>query len=772
MSNTPLWDKFATIQNFTLAWQRTVNCSSRIVNDELGIKYFSYNLQSNLEDLLRKVQAEDYPYIPLNDHKVYVPKPSTTLRTMSLMAIPDLIVYQALVNVIADESHGHLVNHENQHVLGNLYSGAGSRWMLKRWKEQYTRFVERVEKIFSDGNPWIASTDIVAFYDTIDHERLIGLIKKYCGEDDRFTGFFKVCLSRWSPHNPDIAMSRGIPQGSNASDFLANLFLFDIDREMIVHGYHYIRYVDDVRILGAEKPIVQKGLILFDLELKKAGLVAQVSKTSVHEIKNIEDEISKLRFIVTDPADDEEYILVTVPSIPKSEQAESVSKHVHNTPSEETELTPETEVLQEDEYADEDTDHLRAYPDIDKQNTKTLQEQLRQKFLEMLPLLDDPSRSKEADSSITFLLYRLDPDNSVVEEIIKLLDRLPWRSEAVTTCLGKYSKDKRVSEALRSFIARHDVYIWHRANTLCALYQVTGANPIEDICRNWVADSKLDWYARTIAARILASAPGQHAFLLECLKLEQANANNNHQTDTEILRQELAYGAYQRIKSKGKQLSLLKLICNDPSPLLKRLALYLLQQPSCKVTWEDLSDCHQNMKEFSDLIGALGIAPNAPRHCLIAETLAKTYEVPLAITDLRPLYQKHYPNAVAHLRDSISAFHNSPDTYIREFHQFAHLTIIAFYEIALPGEKNLYETNGYGGLVNRAIFSQTLPKGLNTWKDLGGLRNRVDHPIDAKLKTHSRRIEYKEVDNIYKQLKVALSELFDSWQAPPTTSTP
>ena len=106
MSSTPLWDKFATIQNFTLAWQRTVNCSSRIMNDELGIKLFSFNLQSNLEDLLMKVQASDYPYTPLTDHKIYVPKPSTTLRTMSLMAVSDLIIYQALVNVIADESHG------------------------------------------------------------------------------------------------------------------------------------------------------------------------------------------------------------------------------------------------------------------------------------------------------------------------------------------------------------------------------------------------------------------------------------------------------------------------------------------------------------------------------------------------------------------------------------------------------------------------------------------------------------------------------------------
>ena len=102
---------------------------------------------------------------------------------------------------------------------------------------------------------------------------------------------------------------------------------------------------------------------------------------------------------------------------------------------------------------------------------------------------------------------------------------------------------------------------------------------------------------------------------------------------------------------------------------------------------------------------------------------------------------------------------------MREIHQFAHLSIVAFYEMVLPNEQNLYEANGYGGLVNRSVFSQTLPRGLDTWKELGGLRNRVDHPIDAKLKSHSREIEYKELENIYKQLKIAFSEMLDVWQS-------
>ena len=83
-----LWDKFANYENFLLAWQRTVNVTSRMFHEKLGMKIFEYNLQSNLEDLVQQVNLKDFPYSPLADHKVYVPKPSTTLRTMSLMAVP------------------------------------------------------------------------------------------------------------------------------------------------------------------------------------------------------------------------------------------------------------------------------------------------------------------------------------------------------------------------------------------------------------------------------------------------------------------------------------------------------------------------------------------------------------------------------------------------------------------------------------------------------------------------------------------------------------
>lgn len=742
-----------------------------MIQEKLGMKTFAHNLQANLEDLVQQVKREDFPYSPLADHKVYVPKPSTTLRTMSLMAIPDVVVYQALVNVIANESHLHLVSHENEHVLGNLYTGSERRWMLQPWKRQYSKFVKRVESLYSIGNSWIASTDIVAFYDTIDHERLLSLIRQYCCRDNKFEDFFRQCLSKWSAHNATSTMGRGIPQGSNASDFLANLYLHEIDCKLISNGYHYIRYVDDIRILGLDKLTVQRGLILFDLELKSAGLVAQVTKTSVHEIEDIEKEVLHLKFAITDPTGTGNYILLETPSTPTSEQAESVENFVENTPSEQTEFEKNESIENYSEEEEEENYFSNQDSDIDEHKFDDLQGQLRSKFLEAFNLLDDPNRGKEAESCLTFCLYGLEPHNTIRSQGVNLLSKLPWRSDAISAFLGRFKQDSFVIEELKKFISEHTVYSWHRANTLWTLHKISTAKNVASLCRDWLADNQLDWYARTIAARILAEVPGQHSYLVECLKREQNRVNGDPEA-TSILRQELAYSAFQKIKSFRKQLALLQLICSDESPILHRLAIYLLQQPQCNVTWNDLKPYHKNLGKLSILVERLGLSEDVSKPCFIAETIMKTYQVSILKTDFRLFYVNHYEKAVESLRESVINFQKSPSLYVSNFHKFAHITFVAFYEYVLPTESGIYEAN-YAALIDRRVFKDTLPSGVEIWKKLNDMRNRVEHPLDRRTKSYSKKITVEEIEFLYKQLQVALQEIFDFWLnvTPPKADT-
>jgi hypothetical protein len=280
------------------------------------------------------------------------------------------------------------------------------------------------------------------------------------------------------------------------------------------------------------------------------------------------------------------------------------------------------------------------------------------------------------------------------------------------------------------------------------------------LCGRWLANNNLDWFARTIAARILWKVPTQHAFFVECLKREQENTKQDGE-ETAILRQELSFGAFQRIKSPKKQLALFKLIIQDPSLLVKRLTLYLLQQPQCKVKWNELKPYHEKMRPLSDIIKTLGISQEITKPCFITQTMTAMYKVQVSIPDLRDLYGDHYKDCVHDLRKSTIEYHRSPSDYVHYFHRFIHLTLIAFYESVLPNEIGLYE--GYARLTDRKVLSDLLPEGIKTWKDLGGLRIRVDHPVERKTKARSRKITVKELEFFFKKIQFSLQELFNVW---------
>lgn len=753
-----LWSEFATFDNFLLAWQRLANVSSRMLSDELGTDVFAFNLHKNLEDLVERVDRESESYQPSFDNKVYVPKPSTTMRTMSMMSVPDLVTYQAMANAIADACHHYLVTHENQHVWGNIYAGKGSPWMLKSWKYQYNKFVDEIVQIYKDGNTWIASTDIVSFYDTIDHQTLLHFIKKYAGADARFVEFFEKCLEKWASHNTDTSMSRGIPQGSNASDFLANLYLYEIDQHMIVKGYQYARYVDDIRILGNEKSVVQRGLIDFDLELKRYGLVAQVNKTSVHQIVDIEKEISRLKFWITDPTNSATYQDET--SLPQSEQAASVRDFVANTGNIDTqESATDQEEDANSASAADSTDHHTV---DESASAERVQNQLYEQFLEAYSQLDDPEKGKEANSKITFCLNRLFRRADLRDQVLALLDKIPWRSEAVTRYLALFKEDSVVIEKLTAFVNTHEVYQWHRANALQALAEIAGAKYVAPICRQWLSDELQQWYPKTVAAKLLMHVPRQHSFFIECLRREQTRLDTASGQNV-VLRQQLALAAFETAKSKGKHKTLFELILRpEESTLLRRLAIYLLQQKSCAVTWDDLEPFHKELGEYAALIEALGISPDVPRPCFILQSVKLLFNVNVGEDSLRPLYGRNYDAAAGYLRKSVEFFYSSNNDFVHNFHQFAHATLVAFYEYVLPASGNPRAMD-YSGLWQNADFKAHTPNGSKAWEVLGELRNRVDHPIDRRTRLYSEQIKNKEVDNIKRQLSVALQELFIEW---------
>ena len=100
--------------------------------------YAAFALSSS--DTALKRLAKDglsHRYLPSHASKVMMPKPSGTLRALTLLTVEDQIVYQACVNIIADLLKPKTKHRYRKRVFAHLYAGNVGVFFYMRWQNSY-----------------------------------------------------------------------------------------------------------------------------------------------------------------------------------------------------------------------------------------------------------------------------------------------------------------------------------------------------------------------------------------------------------------------------------------------------------------------------------------------------------------------------------------------------------------------------------------------------------------------------------------------------------
>jgi hypothetical protein len=101
--------------------------------------------------------------------KFLIPKKSGILRPYTILTVEDQIVYQALVNVIAERLAPKMRNSYLTQTFGHIYAGKTSQWFYRRWNDGYKAFNQATRAAFNRGLVYAASFDLTACYDSLDH---------------------------------------------------------------------------------------------------------------------------------------------------------------------------------------------------------------------------------------------------------------------------------------------------------------------------------------------------------------------------------------------------------------------------------------------------------------------------------------------------------------------------------------------------------------------------------------------------------------------------
>jgi len=240
------------------------------------VERFELHRERYLRQLRSELQSEKWQPSAYRRFQIHDPK----TRTISAAPYRDRVVHHALCNVI-----GPLLERRFIYDSYSCRVGKGTR----TGRERCRRFTNRYK--------YVLKCDIRKYFDSIDHEVLLGKIARIIrcrptlGLSSRIIGSVAddhMPLT-WLPGDDLLAplgRSRGLPIGNLTSQLWANLYLDRLDHfiveELRVPGY--VRYTDDFLLFANNKAFLHRCHDQIARELEKERLLLHARKTRVFPV--------------------------------------------------------------------------------------------------------------------------------------------------------------------------------------------------------------------------------------------------------------------------------------------------------------------------------------------------------------------------------------------------------------------------------------------------------------------------------------------------------
>jgi RNA-directed DNA polymerase len=255
-------DKVFNWNNLKSASRKVVKNKGSAGVDGMSVKRWQEKEESHLQELKWRLMKDSYRSKPVK--RCYIPKPgSTKKRPLGIPTVTDRVCQQAVNNILAPVFEQYF--HEDSHGFR-----PGRR---------------RVEALCKQGYSHVVDLDIKGFYDHVDREILMRLVKKVV-KDRRVLGLIRGWLKAGVLEEGKVRyMTSGTPQGGVISPLLSNIYLTPLDNALTEAGYRFVRYADDVCIFCRDEEETEKALHQARTVLSGLKLKLNEEKTSVQTFR-------------------------------------------------------------------------------------------------------------------------------------------------------------------------------------------------------------------------------------------------------------------------------------------------------------------------------------------------------------------------------------------------------------------------------------------------------------------------------------------------------